>query len=485
MSHFMDFRFEYYPVTLRKLQRSYKAILFIYISLIYGAFLEEVKAGAFGLREVSAAGEAVSLAGAAAGGAGLGSIYFNPATVTQFDGLQIGANTTLILPYSQLKNQNTSSAGYNTYYNVLGGSASSGNIGLIGNIPSGQITYRLNQDVWLGLSLFVPYGQATKAKQDYVGRDYGSTTKVASAEIEPMIGYQVSDRLSIGAGLRYLDFSARYTSAMPAASAPDQWKVLGIYGDGQAFGFNLGMTYKPWVNTEIGLAYRSETNVRLNGQFFGGASQAASFGGSAALASATLDQPVHMNLRLPQTITLGVKQKMTADWTLLGAFEYVQWSSLKSPQVTYAQSGSTLAANWSAGQSHMAVPSIPLYYRDAWFVSAGSEYRYNQTLLLRSGLGYEKTPLGPNASSTRLPDFNRIWASLGLSYALSPQWTVDVAYLHIFLLGDHLSIDKNSTGYSPALANAGLGTLNAKVDAHVDIISLGLTYKFDTGPTRK
>ena len=144
----------------------------------------------------------------------------------------------------------------------------------------------------------------------------------------------------------------------------------------------------------------------------------------------------------------------------------------------------------------MAVPSIPLYYRDAWFVSAGSEYRYNQALLLRSGLGYEKTPLGPNASSTRLPDFNRIWASLGLSYALSPQWTVDVAYLHIFLLGDYLSIDQNSTSYSPSLANQGfrtfssnvvdgLGTLNAKVDAHVDIISLGLTYKFDTGPTRK
>ena len=144
--------------------------------------------------------------GGCSGAAGLGSIYWNPATLTQFDGLQLGVNSTLIVPYSQMKNQPPTSAGYNAYSNFLGGSSSSGNIGIIGNVPSGQMTYRLSPDLWLGLSLSVPYGQSTKADASYVGRTYGSTTKVASVEVEPMLAYRLSDTVSLGAGIRYLNF---------------------------------------------------------------------------------------------------------------------------------------------------------------------------------------------------------------------------------------------------------------------------------------
>ena len=487
MFHFLNLNKKINSVSFLFRQKDkHKLFQSIFLLLLFVGFhARDVKAGAFGLREVSAAGEAVSLAGAAAGAAGLGSIYWNPATLTQFDGIQAGINSTLILPYSHLQNQSATSSGYNAYYNLFGGSASSGNIGMIGDIPSGQFTYRLSPDLWLGLSLSVPYGQATKADPNYVGRTYGSTTKVASTEIEPMLGYKLTDRFSVGVGLRYIDFSARYTSASPSAATPAQWNVLGISGDGQAFAFSLGATYKPWDQTEIGIGYRSEAAVRLNGSFFGGAALASNFGGSAALASASLDQPVNMPLKLPQSVTLGIKHKIDTDWTVLGAFEYVQWSRLKAPAVTYAESGSSAAASWTSGQAHLALKTIPLYYRDAWFASTGAEYRYSNDLLLRAGLAYEKTPLGSNAKSARLPDFNRIWTSVGLTYQIDPQWSVDLAYLHIFMLGDSLKIDSNSTNYSPPLGTAGLGTLDAKVDARVEIVSVGLTYKFDTGSVKK
>ena len=53
------------------------------------------------------------------------------------------------------------------------------------------------------------------------------------------------------------------------------------------------------------------------------------------------------------------------------------------------------------------------------------------------------------------------------------------------MLGDRLKIDNNNIGYSQALAAANLGTLDAKVDARVDIISIGLTYQFETGLVKK
>jgi long-chain fatty acid transport protein len=356
---------------------------------------------------------------------------------------------------------------------------------MIGNVPSGQMTYRLSPDLWLGLSLSVPYGQATKADAAYVGRTYGSTTKVSSLEVEPMLAYQLSDKVSLGAGLRYLNFSSRYSSAYPSNSTPSQWSVLGIYGDGEALGYSLGATIKPWERTEIGIGYRSEAAIGLGGSFFGGAALASNFGGSAALASASLDQPVKLNLTLPQSVTLGLKHRLDERWTLLGAFEYVQWSKIKAPSVTYANSGSSPAVAWTSGQAHLALQTIPLYYRDAWFASVGTEYRYSPDLLLRGGLAYEKNPLGPNSKSARLPDFNRIWTSFGLTYQIDPQWSLDLAYLHIFMLGDRLKIDQSNVGYSSALAASGLGTIDAKVDAHVDIFSLGLTYQFVTGAPKQ
>ena len=61
---------------------------------------------------------------------------------------------------------------------------------------------------------------------------------------------------------------------------------------------------------------------------------------------------------------------------------------------------------------------------------------------------------------------------------------MDLAYLHIFMLGESLKIDSNSTGYSQSLANSGFGTLQTKVNNRVEIVSLGLTYKFASGPAR-
>ena len=77
-------------------------------------------AGAFGLRDNSAQGESVSLAVAAEGGAGLGSIFFNPAAITQFDGIQAHFNSTLILPDASLTLKPSSSANYT---NFMGGSS--------------------------------------------------------------------------------------------------------------------------------------------------------------------------------------------------------------------------------------------------------------------------------------------------------------------------------------------------------------------------
>ena len=436
-------------------------------------------AGAFGLREQSAAGQGLSFAGAAAGGAGLGSMFWNPATMTDHQGIQTSVGLTGLIPYTSL----TNIAGTSPAYSLMNGKSTSGDIAQDAIVPNAYLSWQLNQNIWLGLSVNAPYGLATKPDSDYVGRTYGSTSRASSKEVNASVAYKINEMVSVAAGVRYVDLKARYTTALAKTGfAASDWPVLGLQGDGGAIGYTLGVTFKPLDTTEIGIGYRSEVKPTLKGAFFGGAAAASSFGGSAATAAYVLDNPIQISVPLPQMITLGVKQKATQDLTLLAGFEWTQWSKLKSPAITYRNSGSM----WSVGSAHLGTPVLPFEYKDGWYASLGGEYKWDSKLTLRAGLAFESTPVKDESRSTRLPDNDRIWASLGAGYKVSEQLSLDFGYTHIFPKSTKASIlDKSNPNYKSSYYNSAapaysIDQLNVAVKAHVDIISLGLTYRFDT-----
>ena len=417
---------------------------------------ERVNAGAFALREQSAAGEALSFAGTAAGAAGLGSISFNPATITQFSGFQGSFNLTGISPFAEHVNQAGTGAGYGNIGTLFGGSSKSGDIGLDAVVPASFLTYQLNQQLWMGLSVTTPYGLATKMDNNYVGRAYGSTTKVTSIEATPMLGYRWSEMLSFGAGLRVMQLKAKYASAIPAASAPSQWGIIGLQGDGVGVGYSAGFTVTPLKGTDIGIGYRSEVKQNLKGDFFG-----------APLAAA--NQPIGMSVPLPQSAMISLRQVVSERWSLMASYEWTDWSRIGSPAVTLQ----------SNGQPHPIQPNVPLKYNDNWFVSVGAEYAYNPPWTLRSGLSFESGPFKETTRGLRLPDNDRIWVSFGAGYKISDAMTLDLAYLHVFPMATKVKIDANNAAYSAALAAYGMDNLSTKVKEHIDVVALALTYRFD------
>ena len=68
-----------------------------------------------------------------------------------------------------------------------------------------------------------------------------------------------------------------------------------------------------------------------------------------------------------------------------------------------------------------------------------------------------------------IPDADRIWASIGFSYAISHHATLDFGYSHVFV--ESAKIDRlNVTGNN---------FIKADLDASVDIISLGMRMKLN------
>lgn len=125
-------------------------------------------ASSFAIRSgQSAEGLGMAYAGAAAGGIGMGSMAWNPATITMFPGRNSQWNFTYLYANGDYKPTSTTTvrtpAG-NVPIQALGGSPlGTGNIGGDGAfIPASYSAWQLTDRLWIGLTTGAPFGLRSK-----------------------------------------------------------------------------------------------------------------------------------------------------------------------------------------------------------------------------------------------------------------------------------------------------------------------------------
>lgn len=392
--------------------------------------LSAAQAGGFALREQGAKGLGQAYAGSAAGAGGLSSMFWNPATITQREGWNSQWNIHGIIPYAKI----TPTAGPTA---ALG---AGGDIGQDAILPATYQSYQWNNQLWIGLQVNTPYGLVTQNPSTWAGQVYGRTSKVASMEISPTIGFKFNDMVSVGASLRVMQFKTRLTSALAAApNAPG----AELKGDGWAVGWSAGVNFTPFAGTDIGIGYRSQMRPELSGNLLTPA-------GATAIKT-TVD--------LPDQITVGLRQRVNDRFTLLAGFEWTHWKVLDRFPVIAKANGATAT-------------TLSFDYENAWYASVGGEYRWNENLTVRAGLGYERSPISDAVRTVRLPDSDRIWASLGASWQVNQKLSVDVSYAHLFA-------KSGSINYNAAHPDFKGLPLQASTKAHVDIVAVGINYRWD------
>lgn len=417
------------------------------------------EAGSLAIREQSTAATGLANAGAAAGSGGLPSMFWNPATMTGLSGTNVSGDLSGVIPSFSI----TPDAGTSPYLLKAGGRGGADGLAYPAAVPAGYASHQVGEDLWVGVGANAPFGVRGKLPADWAGQLYGRTSSVTAYDLNPDVAYHVADWLSIGAGLQVTYLKARLSQAMsPLPGAPSAT----LDGSGTGIGYTLGFTVTPRAGTVLGVGYRSGVDARLGGHLALDGAQRDPNTGRTLLPAGRYATAV--DIPLPGTLTVGLRQAVTERLTLDAGYEFVDWSRFGSMRVS-GTAGPTKGATLS---------SLGFGYRDGHTGSLGAEYRWDGDLLLRAGVSYERSPVDDANRGVRLPDGDRVTLAGGANYRLADNLSLDVAYSHSFVLARKVSIVAGNPVHiadSLALPDA---DFSGKVSGGIDVVSAGVNYRF-------
>jgi len=417
-----------------------------------GALAQPAHAGGFGVHEQSATFLGTAFAGAAAGG-DISSMYWNPAAAAAVPGCTAASSYSLILGSSDETATGGLLAG-------VPGVDRSTDVGSDPLVPASYLACQLSDKLFAGVALNSPFGLLTKPDDlGWAGSPLAVTSKVFSANVNPMLAYKLAPGLTVGVGLQveYLKIRLNHGSfGSPLLPAP----LIGarsFEADDWGVGATAGLLWQPLPGTSIGVGYRSAVGFDVEGQFTRGAA----IGSGPAVST-----EAEAGLTLPEQVTFSFRQAVGPTWAVLGTVEWKNWSRL----------GDVAAVGTGCGPTGVC-EVLNLNFRDGWLFSVGAEYAYSPTLLLRGGVAYEISPIDDRNRDILLPDSNRVFLSAGASYKYAEHIILDIGYSHIFFEDADFCI---GSGGGSTHCNPGTTTvlLSGSSDTSVDIVALGLRYRF-------
>ena len=427
-------------------QVSRSSVLFTGVALCALVASATAHAGGFANRQQSVSGQGASYAGVAAGGAPA-SIFWNPATMTQFSGTAMEIGMAGIFPETKQTGSGT--------LNALGFTSGVENSSEAALTPYTARVMQLGQYLWFGISNNNPFGlNTTFPNPGWAGAAYGQSSSLRSYNASPSLAIKVNDWISLGAGAQ-IQYARANLMVFNGVAGPGTSNLALLGGSDWSFGWTAGVTLTPWSGTKIGVGYRSKLNVELDGGYTGS-------GGF------TTPGPASTTLKLPDMLTVSIRQRINEQFTALGTFEWTNWSRVGT-SVVYQANGLPVR---SASNSIVA---IPFEYTDGYFYSGGLEYIATNQWTLRGGFAFEKSPITDQVRIPRLPDNDRYWYSVGATNTVTPRLSIDLAYSFIQVKDAPITLTAASgnPSFIPGVNYTG------SASSSIHILSLGFRLQMD------
>ena len=194
----------------------------------------------------------------------LSNAFYNPAGITQLDGMQIQATGYLVNGNSRFSDEGSSNSAFVPGVGPVpapSGAGTNGDGGTLGLVPNLYFVMDLTEKLKYGFSLTAPFGLKTDYDGDFVGRFTANESELVTININPSLGYAVNDALSIGFGVsaQYAEATLSQSVLTPASTANGVGDGFAeVKGDDWSYGWNLGVMYHPDPTFRICLLYTSD-----------------------------------------------------------------------------------------------------------------------------------------------------------------------------------------------------------------------------------
>lgn len=423
-----------------KMKKSYLAVA---AALMYAT---QANAAGYQLNEFSATGLGRAFAGMGIMGDDYSAMGYNPAgmTLVKRSGIQAGVATTQI--YSKAESK------YGT-----------DKMNYLVPLPSVMGQYNVNDKLFLGAGIYVPFGLSTKYKHDSnVATRSGGGVRKSQLEVIDFnlsAAYKFHNGLSLGASAILRRITGQLTSNINNQPGLVPGTRLNGYSDYNVKGWSktmqLGAMYEFNENTRIGLAYRFKSTQKTRGKHY--MTTDVTYGPVLVAKDAFTRNTTMSNPELPASWILSGYHRFSDKWATSATVRYAQWHRFYTfPAKSYGP---------TTGEKNL---DVNYKWKDSWTFSVGEEYYMNDNWTLRFGTAWDQTPVPNNDYRTnRIPDVDRIWAAVGASY-MTGNHQFDIGYNHLFMMHGRTNTRK---------ADA-MGDMNVKYKSHSNMFALQYQYKF-------
>lgn len=296
-------------------------------------------------------------------------------------------------------------------------------------------------DLRWGTSLTVP-GGLTKRWETPFQKLSAEEFTLKVIEFNPVVSYKVTDDFAIGGGARII-----YSEGVVKSDGIEAGKpiIRDMKGDTVEYGYNLAMSYKPTEDINLAATYRSNIDLKEEGQ------------ANLAMANIANQYDADVTVPLPAALNLAISKTWLDRFTLEFNYERTYWSSYESLDFNYNTILQPLSLN-----TYFNDPK-PRNWEDTNTYRLGATIDVTDKMTFMMALAKDETPAPKETVSYELPDSDAEIFAMGIRIQANDNLAYGLAFLHDSKEPFSLAAKENEGGIIGTFGGGGANLLTASV----------------------